>query len=568
MVSGQENGAFPMATGWHIKPLALWLGAAIVLVAASLAMPDLWGPLDMGTARALNDTVNWNDTIATIWAIGCERRFVAFLMLTIFAAWLVHLGREAGEGFRHDLSLGLVAFLLPLAFFALVLVIGESRPSPVATLVPFHAISDLLPWSAAGTNVTAPLPAAHAALAGALTVTLWLSFGRFFGLMGFALLVLIALPRMAAGAEWMSDTLLGAGVSALLMLALAKGTPVPFSVYRLIDAPAGRLLAWWERIVLRLNTEGRENIHPAKQVLRGMCIGAADLVPGVSGGTMALILGVYRRLIAAIAHLDSVFLGHIRRFEIMPALRHIDILFTAPIALGVLITLLIFSRIIPFSLLMSSFPEPTFGFFFGLVLASTIGLMSHVEIGGWRGGCWILLGFFIGLSISILVPVKTPDAAWFLFLCGMAAVFALLVPGISGAFVLLILGKYADALEALGRFDLPFILPLVAGIVTGALLFSRAINWLLDHFYRLTMLTVIGVLFGSLLAVWPFKHRHYEMVGKKSQMVSADPYFPLHLDGTVIAGVAALVAGLLLYRLLDRLAQHADGNAGTAQVSK
>src|SRR5690606_36658413 len=178
-----------------------------------------------------------------------------------------------------------------------VLAIGESRPSPVATLVPFHAISDLLPWSAAGTNVTAPLPAAHAALAGALTVTLWISFGRFFGLMGFALLVLIALHRMAAGAEWMSVTLLSAGVSALPMLALAKGTLVPFSVYRLINAPAGCLLAWWERILLRLNTEGRQNIHPAKQVLRGMCIGAADLVPGVSGGTMALILGVYRRLI-------------------------------------------------------------------------------------------------------------------------------------------------------------------------------------------------------------------------------------------------------------------------------
>lgn len=568
MVSGQENGAFPMATGWHIKPLALWLGAAIVLVAASLALPSLWSALDMGAARALNDTVNWNDTIATIWAIGCERRFAVFLMLTIFAAWLVHLGREAGEGFRHDLSLGLVAFLLPPIFFVLALAFGESRPSPAATLVPFHAISDLLPWSEAGTNLASPLPAAYAALAGALTLTLWLSFGRRFGLMGFALLLLIALPRMAAGAEWASDTLLGAGVSALLMLALAKGTPIPFYLYRLIDIPAGRLLAWWDRIVLRLNTEGRENIHPAKQVLRGMCIGAADLVPGVSGGTMALILGVYRRLIAAIAHIDSVFLGHIRRFEIMSALRHIDILFTAPIALGVFITLLVFSRIIPFSLLMNSFPEPTFGFFFGLVLASTIGLMSHVELGGWRGVCWILLGFFIGLSISILVPVQTPDAAWFLFLCGMAAVFALLVPGISGAFVLLILGKYADALEALGRFDLPFILPLIAGIISGALLFSRAINWLLDHFYRSTMLTVIGVLFGSLLAVWPFKHRHYEMVGDKSQMVSAEPYFPLHLDGAVIAGVVALVAGVLLYRLLDQLAQHTDGDAETAQISK
>lgn len=562
-----QDGAFPMATGWRGLPLFLWLAAAIALT-ASLALPGLWAALDTGLARALNGTIAWHENIATIWAIGCDRRFSAFLILTIFAAWLVHLGREEGEGFQHDLSLGVVAFILPLLFFALALTVGETRPAPAATLALFHAVPDLVSWSQAGANATSSLPAAHAALAGALTVTLWLAFGRAFGLMGLALLVLIALPRIAAGAEWASDTMLGAGVSALLMLALAKGTPLPFYIYRLVDVPAGRFLHWCERIIFRLSAEGRENIHPAKQVLRGMCIGASDLVPGVSGGTMALILGVYRRLIAAIAHIDGVFIGHIRRFQIIAALRHIDFLFTGPIAVGVLISLIIFSRVIPFSLLMNSFAEPTFGFFFGLVLASTLGLMSHVEIGGLRGWGWIALGFLFGLSISILVPVKTPDAAWFLFLCGMAAVFALLVPGISGAFVLLILGKYADALEALGRFDLPFILPLVAGIITGALLFSRAINWLLDHFYRVTMLTVIGVLFGSLLAVWPFKHRHYEMIGSKTQMVSAEPYFPTHLDGTVIAGAMALIAGLLLYRLLDRLAQHADEDVKDAAVSK
>jgi len=124
--------------------------------------------------------------------------------------------------------------------------------------------------------------------------------------------------------------------------------------------------------------------------------------------------------------------------------------------------------------------------------------------------------------------------------------------------VLLILGKYTDAIEALGKLDLSFIAPLAAGVVTGALLFSRMIGWILEHFYRQTLLTVIGVLGGSLLAVWPFKDRHYVATGGKMQLVSADPYVPLHLEPTVVFAVAAIAAGIFLYRFLDRLAQHAD----------
>ena len=103
-----------------------------------------------------------------------------------------------------------------------------------------------------------------------------------------------------------------------------------------------------------------------------------------------------------------------------------------------------------------------------------------------------------------------------------------------------------------------FLLPLAGGVVTGALIFSRAISWLLDRFYRRTMLTVIGILCGSLLAVWPFKDRQYETIHGKTQMVSADPFIPVNLDGTVIAGLMAILAGVALYRVLDRLAQHSD----------
>ncbi len=167
--------------------------------------------------------------------------------------------------------------------------------------------------------------------------------------------MLLALPRIATGTEWTTDIIAGGGVAALATLALATGTPVVYRLYRLAHLPVDGLLARWEGLTARLSVEGRENYHPAKQTLRGMCIGAADLVPGVSGGTMALILGVYKRLISAIAHFDRELLGNLRRLDFTAAARHVDLLFILPIGVGALLSLIIFSRVIPLSLLVASF---------------------------------------------------------------------------------------------------------------------------------------------------------------------------------------------------------------------
>jgi len=556
-----EPDAFPMSAAWRPGPLLAWLGAALALAATWIAPPltRAWDAADAALFRLLNGTVAGGEGIATVWAIGCEPQFTAFLTLTVLAIYLVHLSHDQGRSFQRDMTLGLAALAIPLVLFMLqAFAFDIARPSPAASLSSYISIPALLPWSEAGANRLSSFPAGHAVLTGSLTVLLWIWFGRRLGLAGLALTVLIALPRIAAGAEWTTDTIAGGGVAALATLALARGTPLVFFLCRTASIPVGGLLAWWDGVTRRLTVEGRENYHPAKQTLRGMCIGAADLVPGVSGGTMALILGVYRRLITAIAHFDRELLGHLKRFEIAEAARRIDLLFILPIGIGALLSLIIFSRVIPLSLLVTAFPEMTFGFFFGLIAASIVGLLAHVEIGGAKGIVWIAFGTVLGLLAAILVPVETPGAAWFIFLCGMAAIAAMLVPGISGSFVLLILGKYTDAIDALGRLDMSFLLPLAGGVVTGALIFSRAISWLLERFYRRTMLTVIGVLCGSLLAVWPFKDRQYETVHGRAQLVSADPFLPSNLDGTVIGGVAAILAGVAIYRFLDRLAQHSD----------
>jgi putative membrane protein len=561
MASNENLNELTLAKSWRWVPLVGWTAAGLLLFASWLwpVTREAWDVLDAWVFHAMNSTVASSDIWATIWALTGGQRFDTFSTLMIFAIYLYHIGSGDFARFRHGLAFGLMTAVLLLVIVALQYqIIAFPRLSPSHVLDGFHSIKDIIPWSAAKERSDRSFPAGHATVTMILAVLWWRGFNWRFGLVGVALAFFLALPPIAAGAHWASDAVIGGGAVTFITFAIVVGTPLPWYIYRAALKPTDRVLSFWVRFADRLSPEGRDNVNPTRQVLRGMCIGAADLVPGVSGGTMALILGIYKRLIGAIASFDKDLLGLLRQRQVLAAARHVDMLFLGTIGVGVLLSLIIFSRIIPLSMMVTNLPEITFGFFFGLIAASIVGLLSHVHAKGATSIFWIGLGVVFGLLAAILVPVRTPDASWFIFLCGMIAAAAMLVPGVSGSFVLLILGKYTDAIEALGKLDFSFIAPLAAGVVTGALLFSRAISWLLDRFYRQTLLTVIGILGGSLLAVWPFKHRHYETIGAKVQLIKADPYLPAHLDMTVSFTIAAIGAGIFLYRFLDRLAQHTD----------
>lgn len=563
MTSSENLSEFTLPKDWRWGPLVGWTAAGVLLFASWMwpVTREWWDLFDIWVFRTMNGTVGVSDIWATIWALTGGRRFDIFSGLMILSIYLYYIGSGDFARFRHGLALGLTIAAMLLAIILLQrLIVSWPRLSPSLVLEGFNSIRSVIPWSVAKEGSDASFPGDHATVTMVLAVFWWLAFNWRFGLVGVALAVFFTLPRLAAGAHWGTDVAIGGGTMTLITIAIAAGTPIPWHIYRIALKPTDWALSFWIRFADRLSPDGRDNVNPTRQILRGMCIGAADLVPGVSGGTMALILGVYKRLIGAIAHVDKEFLRLLAGRQVLAAARHIDMLFLGSIGIGVLLSLIIFSRIIPLSMMVTNLPEITFGFFFGLIAASIIGLLSHVHVKGVTGWLWIAFGVVLGLLAAILVPVRTPDASWFIFLCGVAAAAAMLVPGISGSFVLLILGKYTDAIEALGKLDVSFIAPLAAGVVTGALLFSRAISWMLEHFYRQTLLTVIGVLGGSLLAVWPFKDRHYAMNGEKMQLVAADPYVPLHLDPTVVFTIFAIAAGIILYRFLDRLAQHVEAD--------
>lgn len=290
-------------------------------------------------------------------------------------------------------------------------------------------------------------------------------------------------------------------------------------------------------------------------VAKGFCMGAADVVPGVSGGTMAFILGIYQRLLEAIRSFDVTFLRLVLRGEILPAIRHADILFLAFLAAGILGAILFFTRVIPLPQLIVSHPELVYGLFFGLIVASVGVLLAELEDWSPRDLVPFAAGIAGGLAVANLVPVDTPNAAWFVFLAGALAITAMILPGLSGSFILLVLHKYAYVFDAIGHFRLEVLVPFALGAATGLLAFSRLLVWLLHHHYRSTLLAISGILVGSLWMVWPFQHRVYEVVREKSRLVSTAPVLPDPAEATTWASLGLVLAGVLVVVAIHRLAR-------------
>lgn len=557
---------FALSRTWQWKSLLLWTVLSALLFASWWPIEVTrawWDAFDIWVFHTTNATVT-SQPMAVIWALSGDRRFDYLSALIILGIYLAYISRGDFTRFRDGVAFGVVTAAILLVVIVLQReIISFPRLSPSLALDAYHSIQTYVPWSLAKEGSNSSFPGDHATVTMIIAVLWWVGLGWRMGLLGAALGIVFAMPRIAAGAHWATDVVIGGGAVTLLTIGIVHGTPFGWWVHGFAVRWTDAALAVWFNAVKRLSVDGRDNVDPTRQTLRGMCIGTADLIPGVSGGTMALILGIYDRLIAAIAHVDMTFLKQLRQRELTAALRHIDFLFLLPLGFGALLAIIVFTRVVPLSVLVTEFPEAMFGFFFGLIAASVVGLLSHVGTGRRLHWIWIAAGAAFGLAVSILVPVRTPDDIWFVFLCGMIAIAAMLLPGISGSFVLLILGKYTETIDALGRLDFSFLVPLAAGIVAGALAFSRAIAWLLAHYHRQTMLTVIGILGGSLLAVWPFKEREYALIDEKTRLIASHPYFPDRIDGTVVLGLAAMVAGALLFRFLDRLARKSAENGTT-----
>ena len=239
-------------------------------------------------------------------------------------------------------------------------------------------------------------------------------------------------------------------------------------------------------------------------VLRGFCMGAADIVPGVSGGTMAFILGIYEELIDAIRIFgrrefwSEIFKGKIHRAIALPRWGFLisvggGILFAAAVLAG------------PLEHALETSPQMVWSFFFGLVAASVILVGKRIQKWTVPKMITLLIGVGVAYAIVGLVPVATPNEPWLLVLCGAIAICAMILPGISGAFLLVILGKYEFILSAVNNRDIVSIAYIGIGAVVGLILFSQVLGWLFAKYHDRTIALLTGLMIGSLRKIWPWK---------------------------------------------------------------
>ncbi|WP_232522415.1 DUF368 domain-containing protein [Marinimicrobium alkaliphilum] len=237
--------------------------------------------------------------------------------------------------------------------------------------------------------------------------------------------------------------------------------------------------------------------------LKGVAMGAADVVPGVSGGTVAFITGIYEELIDSLRGLTPSALGVWRREGILAFWRRINGSFLLTLFAGVLFSLFTLANAVTY--LLEHHALLVWGFFFGLILASVLYVARQLV---WRSpGVWValLVGVAIALVISQLRPAQLPGEWWMVFIAGMIAICAMILPGISGSFLLLMMGMYPVFLAALSSFDVAILASFFGGCVVGLLAFSHLLSWLLHHYHARTLALLTGILLGSLTIIWPWK---------------------------------------------------------------
>lgn len=237
--------------------------------------------------------------------------------------------------------------------------------------------------------------------------------------------------------------------------------------------------------------------------VKGMCMGAADVVPGVSGGTIAFITGIYDELINSIksinaASLKMFFTGKWGEFWKM-----INGKFLLFLLAGIGISVFSLAKIITW--LLVAYPVLVWSFFFGLVLASTWFVGKDVKERNWKTGLGFLLGAALAFYITVAAPAETPSHFLFIFLCGAIAICAMILPGISGSFILVLLGKYFFIMEAVKTLDLKVIAIFGIGACVGITSFSRLLSYALSHMRNITLAVLSGFMLGSLNKVWPWK---------------------------------------------------------------
>ena len=292
--------------------------------------------------------------------------------------------------------------------------------------------------------------------------------------------------------------------------------------------------------------------------LKGVCMGTADIIPGVSGGTIALITGIYEKLLQAIKSANMNMVRHLLNADFKNALAGLHLRFLLVLFSGIGLAIMSLARLMNY--LLHNHPVEIWSLFFGLIAASVIVVGKNVENIVGAAGLSISGGILIAHIIVNFIPLATPEALWFIFLSGFIAICAMILPGLSGAFILLILGKYEFITATLKN---PFILDNLViicvfcmGCLAGLTSFTRLLNYLLSKWHNLTLAFLTGLMIGSMQKIWPWKEILVTRVIRgKVHVLDTRNILPQTFDGQLLLAILLIVTGFAAVILLERLSE-------------
>jgi putative membrane protein len=287
--------------------------------------------------------------------------------------------------------------------------------------------------------------------------------------------------------------------------------------------------------------------------LKGLAMGAADVVPGVSGGTIAFITGIYEELVTTISNIDLSLIKTWKKEGFKEMWHQLNANFLVALLSGIAIS--IFSLMKLMSYLLETFPVMVWSFFFGLVLASVWYIAKQIP--KWKMVHYLvfILSTIGAFLITRLTPVGEIQSLAYLFLCGALAICAMILPGISGAFILVLLGAYKQILEAVSNFDLKVISAVGLGAIVGILSFSRLLKWLFQRYESITLALLTGFVFGSLNKIWPWKNvLETKIIHEKEIIISEISVLPMSFEGdsNITYAVILAILGFGLILLLEK----------------
>jgi putative membrane protein len=291
-----------------------------------------------------------------------------------------------------------------------------------------------------------------------------------------------------------------------------------------------------------------------------MAMGGADVIPGVSGGTIAFITGIYEELLHSIRSIDLEAFALVRSLRFADFWKKINGNFLIVLFAGILTSLLSLAKLMTY--LLATKPIHVWSFFFGLILISSPLILR--EIKKWHGGIIVafLSGIVIAYTITVLTPAQTPDGLWFIFVAGALAICAMILPGISGAFILLLLSKYEYMINALISLNLKVIIVFALGCITGLLSFSRLLSWILKYYRHPALAVLGGFMLGSLNKVWPWKEVVAFRINSSGEQVPAidksvlpwDFFTKTGNDPLVFQAITMMALGVFIVVLIEKIA--------------